>query len=115
MAAEEFVVLLADVDLQIPRVFFRHKFPVVNYATSATASQMQKRFISTSTHILDSANTSITPVRPPAPPELPVHDPNDKQSLFDQLTTVKAKKQEAFEEAYKFSCSPTRIELIKAT
>jgi hypothetical protein len=68
-------------------------------------NNMQKRFISTSTHILDPANPSTPPVRPSPPPTPPtdVPDPNDKRSLFDKLADIKAKKQEAFEEAYKFS------------
>jgi hypothetical protein len=66
---------------------------------------MQKRFISTSTHILDPANPSTPPVRlsPPPTPPTDILDPNDKRSLFDKLSDIKAKKQEAFEEAYKFS------------
>lgn len=66
---------------------------------------MQKQFISTSTHILDPANPSTPPVRKSPPPEKDplAPDPNDKRSLFDKLNEVKAKKQEAFEEAYKFS------------
>ena len=67
---------------------------------------MQKRFISTSTHILDPANPSTPPTRPSPPPAQkspPIPDPNDKRTLFDKLSESKAKKQEAFEEAYKFS------------
>ena len=71
---------------------------------------MQKRFVSTSTHILDAANPSTPPIRPSPPPEskpsLP--DPNDKRTLFEKLNESKAKKQEAFEEAYKFSNDPSR-------
>src|SRR5437762_13206843 len=70
---------------------------------------MQKRFISTSTHILDPANPSTPPIRPSPQPQKspPVPDPNDKRTLFDKLTESKAKKQEAFEEAYKFSIPPS--------
>ena len=66
---------------------------------------MEKRFISTSTHILDPANPSTPPIRPSPPPESDplAPDPNDKRSLFDKLAASKAQKQEAFEEAYKFS------------
>src|SRR5271155_4674613 len=66
---------------------------------------MQKRFISTSTHILDPANPSTPPIRPSPPPSPPppIADPNDKRSLFEKLSEQKAKKQEAFEEATKFS------------
>jgi len=70
---------------------------------------MQKRFISTSTHILDPANPSTPPIRPSPPPEKSpsIPDPNDKRTLFDKLAESKAKKQEAFEEAYKFSSLQT--------
>jgi hypothetical protein len=70
---------------------------------------MEKRFISTSTHILDPANPSTPPIRPSPPPELDplAPDPNDKRSLFDKLAASKAQKQEAFEEAYKFSSPPS--------
>ena len=66
---------------------------------------MQKQFVSTSTHILDPANPSTPPVRrsPPAGEGPLALDPNDKRSLYEKLNEVKAKKQEAFEEAYKFS------------
>jgi hypothetical protein len=77
---------------------------------------MEKRFISTSTHILDPANPSTPPIRqsPPPPPgkdsfDPLVPDPNDKRSLFEKLEEKKAKKQEAFEEAYKFSESPDSL------
>jgi hypothetical protein len=75
---------------------------------------MQKRFISTSTHILDPANPSTPPVRPSPPPErtTDIPDPNDKRSLFDKLAEIKAKKQEAFEEAYKFSASYNFLQLM---
>jgi hypothetical protein len=77
-------------------------------------NSMQKRFISTSTHILDPANPSTPPVRPSPPPErtTDIPDPNDKRSLFDKLADIKAKKQEAFEEAYKFSRSYIFPQLI---
>jgi hypothetical protein len=73
--------------------------------------EMEKRFISTSTHILDPANPSTPPIRPSPPPESDplAPDPNDKRSLFDKLTASKAQKQEAFEEAYKFSSLPYSI------
>jgi hypothetical protein len=66
---------------------------------------MQKQFISTSTHILDPANPSTPPVRQSPPPQssTSVPDPNDRRSLFEKLAEKKALKQEAFEEAYKFS------------
>ena len=68
----------------------------------------RRRFISTSTHILDPANPSTPPIRPSPPPEKSpsIPDPNDKRTLFDKLAESKAKKQEAFEEAYKFSSPP---------
>jgi hypothetical protein len=77
-------------------------------------NSMQKRFISTSTHILDPANPSTPPVRPSPPPErtIDIPDPNDKRSLFDKLADIKAKKQEAFEEAYKLSPSYIFPQLI---
>jgi hypothetical protein len=52
---------------------------------------------------MDPANPSTPPVRQSPPPS--VADPNDKRTLFDKLAEVKAKKQEAFEEATKFSTS----------
>jgi hypothetical protein len=69
---------------------------------------MQKQFVSTSTHILDPANPSTPPVRqsppPPQQPKPPVPgNADDKRSLFEQLNELKTKKQEAFEEAHKFS------------
>lgn len=70
---------------------------------------MEKRFISTSTHILDPANPSTPPIRPSPPPaekDPLAANPNDKRSLYEKLEANKAKKQEAFEEAYKFSLSP---------
>jgi hypothetical protein len=74
---------------------------------------MEKRFISTSTHILDPANPSTPPIRPsPPPPSQPdplAPDPNDKRSLFEKLAEKKAQKQEAFEEAYKFSPLPPHV------
>jgi FAM192A/Fyv6, N-terminal domain len=74
---------------------------------------MQKRFISTSTHILDPANPSTPPIRPSPPPESSssIPDPNDKRTLFEKLNESKAKKQEAFEEAYKFSSHPDPTKL----
>jgi FAM192A/Fyv6, N-terminal domain len=72
---------------------------------------MQKQFVSTSTHILDPANPSTPPVRSSPPPEKkPAVSPtDDKRSLFDQLNEIKSKKQEAFEEAHKFSPPPTSL------
>jgi len=73
--------------------------------------KLQKRFISTSTHILDPANPSTPPTRQSPPPtgkdsfDPLIPDPNDKRSLYEKLEANKAKKQEAFEEAYKFSKS----------
>jgi hypothetical protein len=64
--------------------------------------EKQMQFVSTSTHIMDPANPSTPPKRP-SPPPAPTIDPNDKRTLFDKLNESKAKKQEAFEEAYKFS------------
>jgi hypothetical protein len=75
---------------------------------------MQKRFISTSTHILDPANPSTPPIRPSPPPESSsssIPDPNDKRTLFEKLNESKVKKQEAFEEAYKFSSYPDPTKL----
>jgi hypothetical protein len=83
-------------------------FPIVFTSSDRLTLEedMHKRFISTSTHILDPANPSTPPTRPSPPPaeKSPlIPDPNDKRTLFDKLSESKAKKQEAFEEAYKFS------------
>jgi FAM192A/Fyv6, N-terminal domain len=66
---------------------------------------MQKRFVSGSTQIVDPALSPTSPTQssPPQKPKEPEPDPNDKRSLFERLSAAKAKKQEAFEEAYKFS------------
>lgn len=67
---------------------------------------MQKRFVSASAQIVDPPLSPTSPIQssPPKPKE-PEPDPNDKRSLFERLNAAKAKKQEAFEEAYKFSNS----------
>jgi len=67
---------------------------------------MQKRFVSGPTQILDPARSPTSPVQSSPSQKSkkgPEPDPNDKRSLFERLNAVKAKKQEAFEEAYKFS------------
>ena len=82
---------------------------------------MEKRFISTSTHILDPANPSTPPIRASPPPQGshdgttlqekvdPLAADSDKRSLYEKLEAQKMKKQEAFEEAYKFSHPPSRF------
>jgi len=67
---------------------------------------MQKRFVSGPTQILDPARPPASAAQPPPPQkpkERPEPDPNDNRSLYERLNAVRAKKQEAFEEAYKFS------------
>jgi len=67
---------------------------------------MQKRFVSGATQILDPARPATSAVQSPPrqqPKERPEPDPNDKRTLYERLNAVRAKKQEAFEEAYKFS------------
>src|SRR5271156_1310703 len=66
---------------------------------------MQKKFVSTSTHIFDPANPSTPPIRqsPPPEPQQSAPEADDKRSLYDKLTDIKAKKEEAFQEAHKFS------------
>jgi hypothetical protein len=86
--------------------------PFLNFRAS-----MQKQFVSTSTLILDTANPSTPPLRPSPPAEdkdPPAADPSDKRTLYEKLNEVKAKKQEAFEEAYKFSRNFEIIQLTKA-
>jgi FAM192A/Fyv6, N-terminal domain len=87
-----------------PQLGFRSIPQNPSRATSVDITIMEKQmeFVSTSTHIMDPANPSTPPKRP-SPPPAPIVDPNDKRTLFDKLNESKAKKQEAFEEAYKFS------------
>jgi len=75
---------------------------------------MQKKFISTSTHIFDPANPSTPPIRqsPPPEPQQSAATGDDKRSLFDKLAEVKAKKEEAFQEAHKFSSFQLNSHLI---
>ena len=69
---------------------------------------MNNKFVSTSTHIFDPANPSTPPLRYSPPPETQQSAPQqteDRRSLYDKLAEVKAKKEEAFQEAHKFSSS----------
>lgn len=66
---------------------------------------MQKRFVSTSTHILNPVNSSTHSIQPSAPPirSPGTLDPSDQRIFSEKLVETKAKKQEAYEEACKFS------------